>query len=520
VKLRGPVLALALLLAGTSAHAATSEAQVVAACGTIPGGAYQASDASHLRLGAVTVDVNGNTCVPPISPAPGSTWTVQGNAADNSANSANKLPVLPGRANAAAPSWTEGNQVPFSVDLSGNARVIYGALGQATMAGSIPVVIANNQSAIPVSQSGGWTVTANAGTNLNTSALALESGGNLATVAGIVTASRAAVNPIPGQAGVQGGAGTTTALTQRIAIATDANAVTQASGPWTINVTQWAGGALGAMANYGTSPGAVLVPGVNAFITNTPTVAQATAANLNATVVGTGTFAVQAALNAETTKVIGTVRNLGNAGAITDFAGQNATAPANAWLFGCQFNTTPTTLSSGNASPCQLDSAGNLLVNLKTALPTGANTIGAVTQGTSPWVTRFNTTPSVANGSGVVKAPSSESGAATAITATQTAASNAVLKGSAGNVYYVNVTVGATAGWAMLFDAASLPGNGATGSSLKWCWPVNSDGTKGGITERFDPPIPMGTGAVIGFSSTGCNTLTASATAFFYGQVQ
>ena len=34
--------------------------------------------------------------------------------------------------------------------------------------------------------------------------------------------------------------------------------------------TTWAGGTLGAMANYGTSPGAVLVPGVNAFITNSP----------------------------------------------------------------------------------------------------------------------------------------------------------------------------------------------------------------------------------------------------------
>lgn len=43
----------------------------------------------------------------------------------------------------------------------------------------------------------------------------------------------------------------------------------------------------------------------------TNTVTQATAANLNATVVGTGTFAVQAAatLAAETTKVVGTVRN-------------------------------------------------------------------------------------------------------------------------------------------------------------------------------------------------------------------
>ena len=32
--------------------------------------------------------------------------------------------------------------------------------------------------------------------------------------------------------------------------------------------TTWAGGTLGAMANYGTSPGAVLVPGINAFVTN------------------------------------------------------------------------------------------------------------------------------------------------------------------------------------------------------------------------------------------------------------
>jgi hypothetical protein len=35
------------------------------------------------------------------------------------------------------------------------------------------------------------------------------------------------------------------------------------------SVATWGGGTLGAMANYGTSPGAVLVPGVNAFITNT-----------------------------------------------------------------------------------------------------------------------------------------------------------------------------------------------------------------------------------------------------------
>lgn len=63
--------------------------------------------------------------------------------------------------------------------------------GQATSANSSPVVIASNQSAVAVS----GTVTANAGTNLNTSTLALESGGNLAALntktpaAGVTTSS-------------------------------------------------------------------------------------------------------------------------------------------------------------------------------------------------------------------------------------------------------------------------------------------------------------------------------------------
>jgi hypothetical protein len=103
---------------------------------------------------------------------------------------------------------------------------------------------------------------------------------------------------------------------------------------------------------------------------------------------------------------------------------------------------------------------------------------------------------------------------------TTTAASNAIFKSSAGNLYYINVTIGATTGWAMVFDANAMPSNGATGSSLKWCYPVLSDTTRGGVTERFDPPLQFVTGVVVAFSSTGCNTLTASSTAFFYAQVQ
>jgi hypothetical protein len=48
---------------------------------------------------------------------------------------------------------------------------------------------------------------------------------------------------------------------------------------WLTSVSTWAGGTLGSMANYGTSPGAVLVPGVNAYITNSPTVSATFAAS-------------------------------------------------------------------------------------------------------------------------------------------------------------------------------------------------------------------------------------------------
>jgi hypothetical protein len=41
-----------------------------------------------------------------------------------------------------------------------------------------------------------------------------------------------------------------------------------------INLNEWAGATLGAPSNYGTSPGAVAVPGVNAYVTNMPAVSQ------------------------------------------------------------------------------------------------------------------------------------------------------------------------------------------------------------------------------------------------------
>lgn len=64
--------------------------------------------------------------------------------------------------------------------------------------------------------------------------------------------------------------------------------------PCFVNVQNWGAGgsALGAMANYGTSPGAVLVPGVNAFVTNTNANGQAASASSSPVVIASDQSAV------------------------------------------------------------------------------------------------------------------------------------------------------------------------------------------------------------------------------------
>jgi hypothetical protein len=65
---------------------------------------------------------------------------------------------------------------------------------------------------------------------------------------------------------------------------------------------------------------------------------------------------------------------------------QNSATVANGTLILGQFNTTPTTITSGNMSPLQMDSAGNLLVNIKAGAGSGGTAIAdnaAFTQGTT-----------------------------------------------------------------------------------------------------------------------------------------
>lgn len=84
-------------------------------------------------------------------------------------------------------------------------------------------------------------------------------------------------------------------------------------------------------------------------------------------------FSVNATLGAETTKVIGTARVLGNGGATLDSA-PAATAPANTLQVGGTFTTTPTTLTTGQAGSLQLTAAQNLKSDISTLAGTATDT--------------------------------------------------------------------------------------------------------------------------------------------------
>jgi hypothetical protein len=209
---------------------------------------------------------------------------------------------------------------------------------------------------------------------------AAETGGNLATLAGAVTASVVQSNAkqVNGVTTLAG-AGATGTGSQRVTAAQDTTTI--------------AGSAPGTAGSASTN--VVTVQGIASM---TPLLANpGTAANwaiLADNAAWTAGTTPQAAMGCEytsggatalTTGHIGTpgctsarqqfAALFGNAGAIMDFAGQNASSPANSLLIGGQFNTTPTTITSGNSSPFQLDNAGNLLVNVKAGGGSGGTSL-------------------------------------------------------------------------------------------------------------------------------------------------
>jgi hypothetical protein len=101
------------------------------------------------------------------------------------------------------------------------------------------------------------------------------------------------------------------------------------------------------------------------------------------------------------------------------------------------------------------------------------------------------------------------------------ASSSLVLKAAAGNLYsvYANSTV---SGYLMVFNATSAPMNGSTTAGVAANDMVQCVGPSTNPFLSFNPGPPevYSVGITAAFSSTGCATLTLSATAFIHGSVQ
>lgn len=129
-------------------------------------------------------------------------------------------------------------------------------------------------------------------------------------------------------------------------------------------------------------------------------------------------------------------------------------------------------------------------------------------------VTISQTTPGTTNGVNIN--PSNASGIAITPVVSAAAESNHVLCSAACNLWSVYVTSGASAGYLMVFNATSAPGDGAVTPIDCIQVPANASAA---LTANAGPPDRYSTGATAVFSTTGCFTKTASATAFFKARV-
>jgi hypothetical protein len=297
----------------------------------------------------------------------------------------------------------------------------------ASAASTVPLVLIGNgitisagtvaiSGTVAVTQSGTWTAV---GTNADASIGAGTAPSKALAVAGVYNSSL----PSPSNG-------------QTVAIQLDS------AGQLLVDLNYVAGTALGALANYGTSPGAVKVPSVNAYITNTPAV------TLTSTTI-TGTVAV-------------TESGTWNVGSST---ATGSAVPANAFFAGLQAQTSyPTAASSGNLVGAMADKAGRQAVVLNT----------------------------VRDLVGTAALSSSSSSATSFISAGGSGVFNDICE-----LVITNESSTAT--------VVSLSDNGSGGTVYKFAIAAN-----GGMTKTFATPLPQGT------SNAAWDVLNSAAVALDY----
>lgn len=207
-----------------------------------------------------------------------------------------------------------------------------------------------------------------------------------------------------------------------------------------------------------------------------------------------------------------------------------ASTPLPAGAMGA-YNATRPTLGNGQRTDVQLDTRGNLGTAIYDANgnqgaavdPAPANGSGmAGALRTSAVLRLFNGstydvwTAGNALGAGggsqgvaaVLAAPTSSQGQGIAPVSSTAAEASHVIKGAAGNLYRIAVTTGGSAGYLLVFDAVSAPADGAVAPKVCRAIAANTS-----VDIAYDYPERYATGITAVFSSTGCFSKTASATA-------
>lgn len=337
--------------------------------------------------------------------------------------------LVQGAVTTAAPTYTTAQTSPLSLDTTGNLRTTT-VLGSGTNVIGHVITDTGSTTAVTGTVTISGTVTANAGTNLNTSLLALESGGNLASIkADVDNLNLAQASTTSGQKGNLILAATTTAapsyttaqsnplslttggllrvdgsgVTQPVSLTsttiTGTVAVTQSTSPWIVAGGGTAGSAatgvvtiqgIASMTKLLVTPDSVALPAnqsVNVSQINgvTPLMGNGVTGtgSQRVTIASDNTaFSVNATLSAETTKVIGVVRT-------ADGSGNLLTSTANALdiniksgsIANTSFAATQATASSLNATVVQ-GTAAALSAGWPTLNGEAADTTGTFTNAT------------------------------------------------------------------------------------------------------------------------------------------
>lgn len=308
-----------------------------------------------LPTGASTsaLQTTGNTSLSTIA-----TNTTGLTIAQGSTTSGQTGQLTQGAVTTAAPTYTTAQTSPLSLDTSGNLRTTTTLGASSNVIGHV-ITDTGSTTAVTGTVTVSGTVTANAGTNLNTSLLALESGGNLASIkTDVDNLNLAQASTTSGQKGnlILG------------AVTTAAPAYTTAqSNPLSLTT----GGLLRVDGSGVTQP----VSLTSTTITGTVAVTQSTSPWV---VSNGGTFAVQATLAAETTKVIGTV-NQGTSPWIVSGSGTAGSAATGVVSIQGIASMTPVQVSQ--ATPANLNATvvgtGTFSVQTTSDTPgTGATNLG------------------------------------------------------------------------------------------------------------------------------------------------